>query len=134
MGTSLLDVPANNNGLGLNVSSVIKSVAGGAADVARSQIRTVVLRSNVSPDIVLTPEQALGPDQGGVQRRGGFQEFLWSWAKPEIEVNTAFGSVRVAPWGEPTTNLFWPTVILGTAGAVAIGVLAYRGLKKELEK
>jgi hypothetical protein len=116
-----------------SIKSFVSSGAGGA-------VRRVTIRSNLSPDISLDPREAAGPGGmvaagkdappvAGVRRRGGFSEAIMAFAKPEIEVETPIGVVRVAPWGQPTTNLFWPVVIIGAAGITALGILAYRGLK-----
>lgn len=97
---------------------------------ATGAVRSVVLRSNLSPDVELTnPLEVAGPSGGGVRRRGGFSEALLALMKPEVEVETAVGTVRIAPWGQPTMNLFWPIVILGAASAVSLAIVVGKGLR-----
>lgn len=122
-------VPVRASGLGAETNLVSRALETASSGL-QSQVRRVTLRSNLSPEITLSPAEAAGPDRGGIRRQGGLSEFLWGIAKPEIEVETSVGTFRVAAWGRPTTNLFWPLVILGGAGAIAIGVLAVKGLKK----
>lgn len=125
------------DGMGASASDLASSVSKFVSSGAGGAVKRVTIRSNLSPDITLDPREAAGPTGSvpgappgtGFRRRGGFSEALLAFAKPEIEVETPVGIVRVAPWGPPTTNLFWPVVILGTMGTVALGILAYRGLK-----
>ncbi len=98
-------------------------------------LRGVTIRSNVSPDIVLDSMEAQGPfvtQQGvvvGARRAGGLTEAFLSFVRPEIELDTMAGRIRVAPWGAPTANMFWPILIISGAGMTALGILALRGLK-----
>ncbi len=149
------------SGLGANgVASAFSSFASSAQGLVSSSVRGVTIRSNLSPDITLTPQEAAGPSGTipgvpgaapsggagggvstgpgrsggvpagyGVRRRGAFSEALLAFAKPEIELDTIAGRIRVAPWGQPTTNLFWPVLIVGTASIVALGILAVKGLR-----
>lgn len=92
-------------------------------------VRSVTLRSSVSPDMNLDPRTMGGPSAGAPRRRGGFSEGLMAFVKPEIEVMTAAGPIHIAPWGRPRTNYFWPVVIVGGFGLTALTILAYRGIK-----
>lgn len=114
---------AGRAGMG-DVSDTVRRFARQAA--SGGVVRRVTLRSNISPDISLDPAQATGARP----RRGRFSEALLRFAKPEIEVETPAGAIRVAPYGPPTTNLFWPVVILGTAGAAALTILAVRRIRR----
>lgn len=151
------------SGLGdLGQASALSRFAAGAQNFVAGAVRGVTIRSNLSPDITLTPQEAAGPSgtipglpatgtrpagaprrpatapgrEGGVapgygvRRHGAFSEAILALAKPEIELDTVAGRIRVAPWGQPTTNLFWPIVILGGASLTALGILAVRGLRR----
>ena len=109
--------------------SELSRVVGSLTKGARSTVQSVTIRSNVSPDIYLSSLEAVGPSGGGVRRQGGFSEAMMAALKPEIEMETVAGRVRLAPWGPPTTNLFWPIVIVGTAGLGALVILAVRGAR-----
>lgn len=113
---------------GSAVSRLVGSVASAGV------VRSVTIRSNISPDITLDPRAyAVDPRTGrpmGGERRGVFTEALLRFAKPEIEVETAAGRIRVAPYGAPTTNLFWPVVIFGAMGGIALGILAVKQMRK----
>jgi len=105
-------------------------VSAGVRNMAAGSVRSVVLRSNLSPDVELTsPAEVAGPAGGGVRRQGGFSEAILALMKPEVEIDTVAGRISIAPWGPPTTNLFWPLVILSAAGAVALGIVVVKGLK-----
>lgn len=119
------------HGMGANP---LASAVSRLASQASGAVRSVTLRSNISPDITLDPRQASGVDESGrllPGRRGMFSEALLRFAKPEILVDTPAGVIRVAPYGRPTTNLFWPVMILGTAGGVALGILVFKSLSKK---
>ncbi len=108
-----------------SVDDAISALKSGASSLAKNSVRRVVLRSNLSPDIVLDPREA----SGSVKRKGAFSEALLAFAKPEIELDTVAGRIRVAPWGPPTTNLFWPLTIIGVAGVSALAILAVKGMR-----
>lgn len=112
-------------------STAVKQATSGATGMVQGGlIRSVTLRSSVSPDIDIDPSMASGPSGGFPKRAGGFSEAVMAFVKPEIEVVTAAGPIHIAPWGRPTTNWFWPVLIVGGAGVTALAILAARGLRK----
>jgi hypothetical protein len=119
-------------GLGAQTSAAgtlidaVRSVASGAGSIAADQIHGVTIRSQLSPDIELTGAQALGSEPAP----GGMGELFFQIAKPAIYVETSLGTIRLAPWGEPSMNLY-PVFMIGllVAGATVAG-LVVRGLKK----
>lgn len=120
-----------------DVSSTVRRLVG---DTVASSVSRVVIRSNLSPDIVLDPRE-LGPTGTlpgrdgvapgeGYRRQGGIAESLLAFVRPEIEIDTIAGQVRVAPWGPPTTNLFWPLAIVGATGLAVLTILAVKQLRR----
>jgi hypothetical protein len=104
----------------------VQRLASGAGDLAMDQINGVTIRSQISPDFDLTAAQAVG----GEPPAGGMSELFMRVAKPSVYVDTSLGTLRIAPWGEPTVNLY-PLLLIGTI--VGIGALAgilWRGMSK----
>jgi len=104
---------------------IAKAVAG----LASSQVKGGFFRSQISPDIRLDPLEVMS----GTARtfgQGGVSEMFLNFAKPAVYLDTSFGSLKIAPWGEPKFNYF-PLLILGTAvgGAVVAGMI-WKQLKK----
>jgi hypothetical protein len=114
--------------LAQQAAGAVSSIASQAVSTS-GLVRSVQFRSSISPDIDLDPRTAAGPSAGMPRRRGGFSEGLMAFVKPEVVVMTAGGPIRLAPWGRPTTNYFWPVVILGVAGTLALSALALRGIR-----
>lgn len=89
-----------------------------AGPIAR-QIKYVKVRSQVSPDVTLEQgpggwfEPRPGPPSFGAQ-------FLKSIVKPEIEVGTPLGPIRVAPYGVPERRY---DLVVIAGGAVVLGGL-----------
>jgi hypothetical protein len=103
----------------------IKSFASTAGDLAVDQIHGVTLRSQISPDIHLTAEQAVGQQPSP----GGLSTLFLQVSKPAIYVDTSLGTLRIAPYGEPTMNLY-PLFLVGAM--VGLGALAgvfFRGMR-----
>lgn len=116
-------------GAGPDLASVVSSVARGVA--TGGAVRSITIRSNISPDITIDPRayDENGQPLPGQQRSGQFAEALLKFSKLEIDVDTPAGMIRVAPYGRPETNIFWPVVILGVCGGVALAILVTRQLK-----
>jgi len=102
------------------------SIAEGGGDLALSQINGVTFRSQISPDVDLTAEQAVGNEPTS----GGMGEIFMRIMKPSVYVDTSLGTFRITPWGEPTLNLY-PLLLLGAVvGAGALAGVIWRGLSK----
>lgn len=118
-----------NPGLGLQRGDIAKAVisaSGAAGNIALDQIHGVTFRSQISPDIPLTARQAVGTEPPP----GGMGELFMAITKPAVYVDTSLGTIRLAPWGEPTMNLY-PVFLVGSIAAVGLGIgLLYRALKK----
>jgi hypothetical protein len=113
---------AQRRGSGLGQDSIM----GALGQVARRSIRRVTFRSAVSPEIELDPNQE-GPRSSG---QGGGGEAFLRFAKPAWYLDIGGSVVKLAPWGEPTTNYF--PLLAGAAvvvGALGVG-LAIRGLRR----
>ena len=108
------------------VTRAIVSAAKGAGDIALDQVHGVTFRSQVSPDIPLTARQAVGQEPLPV----GVSDLWLRMTKPAVYVDTTLGTLRIAPWGEPTMNLY-PVFIIGSMvlGATVAGLIT-RGLRK----
>lgn len=104
-------------------TSLVSRIVSGARGLTQGSVKRITLRSNFTPDV----DYSWAESQAGA-RKGDFSELFWRLAKPEIEVETSFGTIRSAPYGEPDMNLFWPAAILGVASVGALGILAWRGL------
>ena len=112
-----------------DTSDVVSSIAQFGKGLASSQIKGVFFRSQISPDIQLDPIAVMQ----GLPRsfsEGGVSEMFLKFAKPAIYLDTQFGSLKVAPWGEPKTN-FFPLLLIGTVlGGAVVGGLIYKRLRK----
>lgn len=95
----------------------------GAASVLASAVERVTIRTQATPELTWRPGAAPA-EQGG----GGVGAWLLGIIKPDVEVRTAFGTVRVAPYGQ-ATRTYWPIVAAGTVvvGGGAVYLIA-RGL------
>ena len=112
------------------LGSTATDFTAGLRTAAMGSVRGVTLRSNLSPEVRLTnPLEVAGPSGGGVRRRGGVSEALLAIMKPEVEIDTAAGMLRIAPWGQPTMNLFWPIVILGAASVISLAIVVGKGVR-----
>jgi hypothetical protein len=102
------------------------SIMGAIMQAGKRGIRRVVFRSAISPEIELDPNQE-GPRTAG---QGGGSEAFLRFAKPAWYLDVGGSVVKLAFWGEPTTNYF--PLIAGAAviaGAVGLG-LVIRGLRR----
>lgn len=98
----------------------------GAASVLASSVRSVTLRSQVTPEVTWRPG-ARGAPGAAQQSGGGFGAWLLSVVRPDVEVDTAMGKFRVAPYGTADAT-YWP--LLAAGGAIVGGTalfLAARG-------
>ncbi len=133
----MYDVPARTrrsqslDGLGQGAAaSAVAQLAKSAGRAATSQIRSVVFRSQISPDIEIDPvlesvaEPVAEPRTVGEH---GLSELFLRVAKPAFYIDTNFGVLRVAPWGEPKLPLF-PLFVAGTivGGFVLAGFVVRR--------
>jgi hypothetical protein len=113
-------------GRAAGIVRAIRAAGTAAGDVAASQIQGVTFRSQLGPDVELTGRQALGQDPAP----GGMSELFMRLSKPAVYVETSLGTMRLAPWGEPTLNLY-PVFVIGTlVGLGALAGVVARGLKK----
>jgi len=104
----------------------VRSLASGAGDIAMDQINGVTFRSQIAPDVDLTASQAVGHEPP----RGGLSDIFMRVTKPAVYVDTSLGTIRLAPWGEPTLNLY-PLLLIGTiVGIGAFAGILWRGLQK----
>jgi hypothetical protein len=108
------------------ISTAITSAAGSVANVAIDQIHGVTMRSQLSEPVHMTARQAMGIDP----TEPGLGTLFMRLSKPEISLNTTLGDIRLAPWGEPTLNLY-PFFLVGTlVGAAALAGLIARAFSK----
>ena len=116
-------------GLGADDASIMSAISSFGRQIAGDQIKGVFFRSSISPDIQLDPSMVLSGQPRSVSE-GGFGELFLRFAKPAVYLDTNLGAIRIAPWGDPTINLF-PVILLGTvaAGAVIAGLIV-KGLRK----
>jgi hypothetical protein len=108
------------------IATAITSAAGSVADVALDQVQSVTMRSQLSEPIHMTAREAMGVDP----TEPGLGTLFMRISKPEISLNTTLGTIRIAPWGEPTLNLY-PFFLVGTmVGAAALAGLVARAFSK----
>jgi hypothetical protein len=85
----------------------------------------VVLRSQITPDVVYDPSAPAAPPQEGRLT----EWFLRNVVKPELTIQTAAGEFSAyAPYGKPTHNYFPLLMILGAGGAFFLGRWVWRGI------
>jgi len=123
---------------------IASAVRAGLYSGATKSVKSVTIRSAISPEVTFTGAEIFGPGtlidprtgkpaspgQFGVTLPGRAwraSEAFMRLIKPEVEVDTPTGRITVAPYGRAQTNWFWPLAIVGTAGAVALTVLAIKG-------
>lgn len=113
---------------GLGASDLVSTIKSVGRAVTTDQIRGVVFRSQISPDVPVDPVRAMSGEPRPVSE-GGLSELFLRIAKPAFYLDTTYGSVRLAPWGEPAINLY-PVFLIGTlvGGALLAGAVA-RGLR-----
>lgn len=97
--------------------------------VAGQQVRSITFASQVSPTVVVDPHQQ-SPRTPAQAAQAGGGEALLRFIKPAMRLDTSFGPMTIAPWGEPRANYFWPIVILGGLAAAVAGGLIVRGLRR----
>lgn len=96
----------------------------GAASVLASAVDRITVRTTATPAYTYVPGSAAGPQQDG----GSFGAWILSLLKPDVEVQTAFGTARYAPYGQVTES-YWPWVAGGLAvGGAGLGYVLVRGL------
>lgn len=113
--------------LGADWRSVISDVG---REVARDQVKGVYFRSQLTPDIEIDANTALGLADPRSFSDAPVSEAMMRITKPAMYVDTNLGVMKLAPWGEPTLNLYPLVVIGGLAGlATTVGILV-RALSK----
>lgn len=131
MRAALSPARRESSGLGADVSSLSSRIRKRLGGAAAASVQRVTIRTALSPSASFTGEQIFGPPPGAPPARPfRFNELFLRLAKPAFEVQTPAGTIIAAPYGQPTTNYFWPAVILGGAGLTALGVLAFKGWRK----
>jgi len=116
-----------NSAAGLGSLGDAKSVAQVLGAVGRSQLRRVVVRSTISPDVEIdlrqtSPRNAL---------HGGVGELVFGVIKPTVYVDTGIGQLMaIAPWGEPRRNYLPILIPLMALGVGTLGWLVWRGLTR----
>lgn len=109
-----------------NAIALANKLVKGAGNLVSDQVKGVTFRSQIAPDIDLTAAQAVGQEPP----KGGMSELFMQVTKPAVYVDTSLGTFRIAPWGEPTVNLY-PILLIGTiVGIGAIAGILWRGLRK----
>lgn len=94
-----------------------------------SAVKQVTIKSTMTPDITYTP----GPNGQATKTTGGGPgEWILAALKPSFEVQTPAGPLKVAPYGEPTENYFWPVVAGLGALALGTGFFTVKGVKASL--
>ena len=93
----------------------------------RASIKGARFRTTISPEV------SLGPDvlfSGSQRSGGGGSEAFLRFVRPAVYLDTALGTRVVAPWGDPSRNLF-PLLAIGSLvlASVGLGVLI-RGLRR----
>lgn len=134
----MLPVPARTRrsqsldglGQGSAAASIARAVRG-AGTLAASQVRSVTFRSQISPDIELDPFQAVSTGQQPVAKprtvgEYGLRELFLRAVRPALDLDTSFGVLRIAPWGEPKP--LFPVFVAGAiiASFVLVGFVVRR--------
>lgn len=92
---------------GGNASALAQAVAGAA-------VQSITFRSQVSPPISVNPFSPTPPAPPGPNP-------LMSLIRPAIDVQTAAGTMTIAPYGAPSANYF-PWLVAGLALAALGGI------------
>jgi hypothetical protein len=108
------------------ISTAVRGAAGVVSDVALDQIYGVTMRSQLSQPVHMTSRQALGIDP----TEPGIGALFMQISKPEISLNTSLGDIRIAPWGEPTLNLYPLFLVASIVGLGALAGLAVRAWQR----
>jgi hypothetical protein len=111
-------------GLG-SAADIARAISSVASETASKSIHGVRFRSQVSPDLDLTPRQAMGQEPTD----GGFGQVFMAVAKPAVYVDTDLGVIKIAPWGEPNLNLFPLAMIAAGVGLATVAGLIIRGIR-----
>lgn len=80
-----------------------------------SLVSNVTMRSQITPDYVWTPTSEQ-------KAQGGITGFIMGLIRPAIYVKTPAGTMKMEPYGIPTTNYF-PLVVVATV-LTGVGVAA----------
>ena len=108
------------------VADAVRSAAGLVSDVALDQVYSVTMRSQLSQPVTMTSRQAMGIDP----TEPGLGTLFMQLSKPEISLETSLGTIRLAPWGEPTLNLYPVFLIASIVGLGALAGLAVRAWQR----
>lgn len=92
-----------------------------ASSLARSMVKGVTIRSQVTPDFTYDPWAPTPPAPPG-----GGGSWLMEFVKPEITIETGEQPIVIAPYGTPTEN-YMPHAIFGGIAAL-VGVVMLIGL------
>jgi hypothetical protein len=115
-------------GLGAGeAAGLVRSAAGAVGDIALDQVYGVTMRSQLSQPVHMTTRQALGIDP----TEAGMGTMFMQISKPEISLETTLGTIKVAPWGEPTLNLYPFFLVASIVGVGALVGLAVRAWQRE---
>lgn len=85
--------------------------------LARSVIRDVTFRSQVTPDATMDPFAPPAPRSSG----SVVGDAIMGAVKPAVYVRTPAGVVAIEPYGAPTENYLPALVVGAAAGALAAG-------------
>ena len=82
-------------------------------------LATVFVRSQITPEVQIDPTAS--PEQQQARSGGGFGNWIMSLVKPAVYVETPAGTIKAAPWGEPTNN-YLPALLIAS-GVLVFSVL-----------
>lgn len=114
------------SGLGSPVTSALTHSAQTLAD---QLVLSASFNSQLTPPVKV--DRPLSPRAAQREGRSGFfTNAIMSVVKPEVVIETPAGVKRMAPWGEPTTNLY-PVVVAGMiAGSVLAAGVVWRAFTR----
>lgn len=124
-----------------NVSDLLKSFQGNAADVLGASGAEIVFRSQVTPELRIDVGQSFQPSYAPVSNDQGMfsslvNQFMRDVVKPEIEVRSpGLGINRVVPLygasNRPERNLVPWIVGVGALAVIGAGAILYTVVKKK---
>lgn len=101
------------------------TIANAFTSAMARQLKSVTIQTQISPDLNWSPSAGAQAQGGGVG-----EWFLKNVVKPRVLIEGPAGQMVVNPYGDPNTNLFPLIALALTAGAISVGVLALKGLRK----
>lgn len=116
------------SGLGaLDVSGAANLIMGATGNLITGAVRKVTIKTQIAPTVSYTPGAPGEPARA--QSEGFGAEAVLALIKPEIEMETPAGVVRMAPYGTPSPGKwFWPVVGAFLLGSTVLVTLAARGV------